>query len=732
MDRQGGQRETIELAPLTDAETVVLLSRLFASEDAPPLRELEHLAKEAEGLPFFAHELARYLSHTVSAENAPSHLQLGNMLRRRVEGLPDDDRRLLEIVSIAGGPIEHEVAGLAARATGGIKRTLTVLERSSFIRSTSIGSDRRAEIYHHKLRETVIAGLAPETRRSHHCAIADAILTTATPNLSRVVDHYDAAGERDAVRRYVVPAAKQAASLFAFERAAGLYRRAVEVGSPDLRPWELYARLGDALSECGRGREAGEAFERAADLLPVASERDHGVFLRRRSAEQYLQSGQWTRAPRALDRVLEPLGIEMPQSTAEATYRIVVNRVRAEFRLRFSSLATTNAPIAVADRAELLRTLTQVYSFSDYLTGMAFASQLLADALEVGDPRQIMLGLALESVIWASTPGGLAKKQADRLLSRFTELLSHAGPFERAGYHNCKGMISWYAGDFLEAVRCLDLSPAEFRTARRDVAFYLAVTQSFRFPALAHLGRISLLSSELEVQLLDAEARGDNYFLAVAAQGHQTLAWLAADRPDRALYWRDRVLSILPAGFTVSHQMCTVSKTLVHLYRGDGHEALAAVESAWPNLRKLQFLRMPYFGEDLRQLRARALLSAASAAARRGRPEEHLVRRALEVADEIALDPAPHAVGHAALIRAGAAVLRGEHRRAQHLLADALDCFDLTNLRLYAETTRLALGNLSSEGGDVRRTRALEWMKSEGISNPRALAETMAPGCFIP
>ena len=80
---------------------------------------------------------------------------------------------------------------------------------------------------------------------------------------------------------YALRAAHAADRALAFLRAARLYRAAIDLGAPS--PEILYARLGQALANAGRGAEAAEAYLQAASLSHGAEATE----LRRMAAEHF-------------------------------------------------------------------------------------------------------------------------------------------------------------------------------------------------------------------------------------------------------------------------------------------------------------------------------------------------------------------------------------------------------------------------------------------------------------
>src|SRR5690606_17305496 len=127
--------------------------------------------------------------------------------------------------------------------------------------------NHRLEFYHDKLRESVLGALSNESRVEHHKALGHALMRATEPNPLAAIDHFEAGKDLQAVQRYIFGAANQANKLLAFERAARLYERAIEVKLRDVPEHELQRRLGSALGSAGHGKKSAQAYTRAALLL---------------------------------------------------------------------------------------------------------------------------------------------------------------------------------------------------------------------------------------------------------------------------------------------------------------------------------------------------------------------------------------------------------------------------------------------------------------------------------
>jgi serine/threonine protein kinase len=481
----------VPIARLRDSDIrALVMHALGPASSTVRERMLERCAQEAAGYPFFAHAIGRYLIEGAHQDlEADADLSLTHVLSQRLAALPAVARQLVEVVAVAGGPLEPQLILRAAGLGDSVRPALRYLESLQFLRSERLGPERRTEIYHHRIREGVLAHLDGETRRALHRSVADAMLTALSPNLPQIVDHYIAAGELDSVRRYAASAARQAADAYAFVRSGDLYRLAIELGSSELSMMELHARLGDVLANAGHGRDAGKAYERAAELgAEAAAPADYLLSLRKRAADQYLKSWQRLDAARTLETVLEPLGIKMPSNRARALLETAFNRFRSS-RLRRKLRSAKVAPPQLADRLDVLLTLMKVYSMVDHVYGIAFGSRLLREALQYGDPRFIQYGLACECASWSALRGSFARRQADAHLAQLKELgRTYGDNYVRTVIRSCTGELHHFRGEFVQALPHLEAALSGLRDLRAGLTEDLAVQTTFYLAALGFLG----------------------------------------------------------------------------------------------------------------------------------------------------------------------------------------------------------------------------------------------------
>src|SRR5262249_18433966 len=132
------------------------------------------IARESGGNPFFVTELVRHISEGPGsfASSEAREVTLDEVLWDRIRRLPGGARRFLEAVAVSGQPVRQasafRVAGLGVDGLA----SLAVLRAGHLVRSTGQGSLDDVEVYHDRIRETVIKHLAPEVLKTWHGELA--------------------------------------------------------------------------------------------------------------------------------------------------------------------------------------------------------------------------------------------------------------------------------------------------------------------------------------------------------------------------------------------------------------------------------------------------------------------------------------------------------------------------------------------------------------------------------
>jgi eukaryotic-like serine/threonine-protein kinase len=723
----------IELAPLESSESLALIRQLLPPELQGEGR-LESLYLEAGGSPFFLCELGRYFK-SVGADSDASVLRVEAMLQHRTAQLPPDARRVLELVSVAGEPLEQRVLLRAAGLEPAQLPLIRTLEQLSFVR-TAPGPDRLAEVYHHRVSDHLLDSMTDEVRHAHHAALASALLLASKPNLQSVVEHSERAGDLAAVMRYIVPAARQAADAFAFARAAALYRRALDLGVTDMDQAELHTQLGSVLANAGRGREAGEAYELAARLLEQGAGTDvrRLLYLRRRAAEQFLQSGHDQQAVDALRDVLSAHGISFPESRAQALSWALGLRLKSLLKkLAVPTRAEHEVPPVLNERFDAVWAVSMRLTMVNHTRTSYFAARCLMSALEAREPSRMVLGLSLEAPNVAMVPAAFFQKRADRMLDIAQGLADGTGKaYDRAIVLSGRGATEWLRGRWRPALEMMDQASELIRRSSQGVSWEHALFEMWSLAALAQLGRFKELAQRAHQTMRDAEQRDDRYLARNCCLGQATLAWLAEDRAEWAMKMAERAIAWSPEEYTTQHYHHYLTCAQSLLYQGHAAAAYQRSVTEWPRLKENLFLGAPCVRDELLHLRGRTALAAAAAPAAGPVSARDLLGLVRKDARALASHGLECASGWAQLLNAGADCLEGKPQSARERLEGARRDFGKADMHAYEQAAAYCHGELLASAGQPLRQGALDYFAREGVVQPLRFIAMLAPGLLTP
>jgi eukaryotic-like serine/threonine-protein kinase len=537
--------------------------------------------------------------------------------------------------------------------------------------------------------------------------------------------HFLGSGQPERAADYFARAADQAAEALAFDRAAGLYRRARELqtdASPSGIIHRLNARLGDALANSGRGAEAAAAYLAA---VPDASVAD-AIELQRRAAMQFLISGHIDEGLATLRTVLRAIGMALPITPRRALYSLLVQRARIRLRgLVFRERDPSEIAPTDLTRIDVCWSAGAGLSVVDTIRGADFQARGLLLSLAAGEPSRIARALAMEAA-HAASAGGSNRKTTTRLLDRAGELASRVeDPYARGMVALARGVSAYLEGRWTVAQLECDRAETIFRDSCTGVAWELDTAHAFALWGLSHQGAVAELSHRWPILLNRARARGDLYAVMNLSSYIMSIVRLAADDPetaDREL--RQTMSQWSREGYHVQHNDALWAAVQIQLYRGDGAAAWGLIDRTWPALRRSLLLRVQFIRTSMHFLRARGALAAA-VAVDGSRPAEarSLLAVARRAARRLERERMPCPTAYARLIRGALAAVGGDSSQAVLRLTQAVACFEAVDMRLCAAAARRRLGEfLGGTRGQEEIDRADRWMSDQKIKNPASMA----------
>jgi eukaryotic-like serine/threonine-protein kinase len=704
---------------LSKTESYAMLHDLLGSSASGLEPFSDAILNEARGNPFLLEQLARYAA--TSDRAATTGITLAIMLDARLRHLPKGARQFIDALAVAGRPINPEVVYQAAELRGDELPLVSSLRAAQFLRTG--GSGHTLELYHDRIRETFAKQLAPKKVTQIHRRLAQALEARGIDDPESLFEHYLGAGERARAATHAAVAARKAASALAFDRAAGFYRRALELApARGAELVDLKRGLGDALVNAGRLAEAAQAY---LEVAQVTSAR-HSLDFKRRAAQQLLMGGHINEGLDLIRSVLAAVGLTYPAGPKRALLSLLLKRLQIRLRgLKFTERDASQIPEFDLVRVDTCFAVAAGLGWVDLIRGADFQSRHLLLALRAGEPYRVARAMAFESAHIASRGGAASERAAQ--IARWAEDLS-----QKVGHPHAIGLSIWargvgtyLVGHWKEAADLCERAAEVLRDQCTGVTWELTIANRFMLSALLYRGEIAEVSRRVPVLLAAALEQG-NLFAATDLRTRLNLVWLAADDPTRA---RTEVIDALKSwpheGFHLQHYTSMQALGQIEMYTGDSEVAYRHIQGQWKALEQSMLFRIQILKIDALHLQARAALASAAGSKEKAQRLRIAERRAQQIAKERIAWSLPFVT----VIRAAIAWQRGELSNAAELLTEAVKGFDLADLGLYAASTRRRLGE--TLGGDRGRELIAEadaWMLKQNLQNPVAMTRTMTPG----
>ncbi len=744
---QAGPRAEIAVGDLDPEAGQALAAALLGTTVGEREALAERIAREAGGNPLFICELARLFTDSETRRTAllsrpdcpdgsgePScgsgtQSSLDEVLWTRVCRLPEEARRLLETLAVAGRPIPLRFACAAAERPADY-RLLAGLRTGHLLRTSGPRLDDEADTYHDRVRESILSRLPADVLREHHARLAAVLETVPAPEADVLARHHHQAGNLDRALGWYVAAADQAATALAFDRATDLYRTAQGVAAQlGADPPGLQERLADALANLGRGPEAAaEYLGAAAACAPVRSgaQANQGVLrLKGKAAFQFCISGHVDEGRAAFREVLRAVGMKMPARPLLAAMSVLALRLWLRVRgLHLTNRVGRPPSRAEIDRIDTLRSVSVGISVVDPIVGAYFQTRGTLLALASGDAHRAALALAWEAA-HNSLTGLPGRRHTERLLAAAAQAAEQAGqPHGTAMVDLARGIACFMEGRFRDAwVHCDAASALLARVV--DVPWERDTSKLFAIWGLLYQGDYASAREKCTGLYRECEARGDRYMLTNLGTQVTTLLSLAAGRSDEAARNLDGVLANwTKVGFNVQHHGGVLARAYVHLYDQDGL-------AAWRHLRRQALAYHTSLLAQCQNIRIdRAAMEARAAlAAYRQTGERGWLRTADRRARRLEREGLPWSVGLAALVRAATAQARGQLAAAVEQLRRAVTEFETCPAAHLAAVARRHLGRLLGPvHGRDDTIAADEWFAHHAIADPERFAGTWAPG----
>ena len=721
----------LRLGPLSveaSAELAMELLRGDLNLSGKEVEQVGMIAEEAAGHPLFIHELVHYYRES-GPERTGGTFRLDDVLWNRIQTLDDDLRRLVELVSISFGPLRQEIAGIAL----GVKpeevfRRAARLRVMHLARTSGPGEEDLVEPYHDRVRESVHARMSDDVKNAWHMKLAKVMKVSHHVEPERLAAHLEIIGERQQAAAFITEAADQATSALAFDRAAGLYEKAIRlrkmesgVVDPELIR-TLNGRLGDALANAGRGKDAAHAM---LEAVP-GSRADDALELKQRAASQLLCSGYLDEGFEITRQVLQSIGIHMPRTSFGALVSLLWRRVLIRIRgLKYRERDETQISPSDLANIDVLDCVARGLGFTDHLRGADFNTRFLLAALRLGEPQRILAAMSLEANYAAgNSPNSDYLRRTLASCERIQERLHN--PVTKAYIDSAHGYTNFMRGEW-EIARIHAKAAAENLAEIGGLYWERGMVNFQWLWAQFYLGDLADMTRRMSSLLQNARERGDLFSVAGLVLGLNNVVLLNQYGSLRAEQEIDEILARWTVhGYHLQHYWALVSRVHICLYDGNWEKAHRFILRDWKKMERSFLTQIPSILFEGLYLRARvALLHAAHSD---GQTRKKMLQRAKRDITRLNKGRLPWVLALGRLAKAGYLALTGEAPAAQGTLEEAIDRLDACQMRMYAAAARIRMGEFrGGNTGKLLMEQGHLYMASQGVTDEIRMINMLSP-----
>jgi len=557
---------SLYLEPLTDGAMDALLCGL-----APGLPESlrERVRERADGIPLYAVETVRMLLDRGLLERAGDEYRptgavetleipetLHALIAARLDGLPSEERRLLEDASVLGKTFTRRgLATLSGRTEDELEPLLVSLVRKEVLglQLDPRSPDRGQYGFLQALMQRVAYETLSRTeRKARHLAAADYLSTGWGPEddevveviASHLIDAYEAAPEaddapviRERARAQLERAGDRAGSLGASFEAQLYFDRAAGLAADPVARAELLERAGAMAWRAGDSERATERLEEAARRFAESGDTHASARISGRLGEIMWQTGRLEEALEQMEAAYATLGGDEEDADTAA--------LAAELgRLHFFA----------GNRERALERIEQALATAETLRLPEVTSQALnTKALALGRPEESLalmrhaLGIALEYDLTSA---------AGRAYFNLSYLLSGRDRFEEtvAILEDALSLTRRRGDRFQELMTIGQLAEALTTVGRWD-------------DALKHVAEIGTASPE------------HGYLAVSTSAGAVSMIYVHRGELDRATPLVEQTAAV--ASDAQSRAQAATVRAIVAAGHGNHAEALCAAEEAY-------------------------------------------------------------------------------------------------------------------------------------------------------
>jgi hypothetical protein len=723
----GGRRaheHTISLLALTSNAVEALCAQRLGAHASKHAEVVARIVREAQGSPFLAFQLAALAEAKLARGDGLDTLSVGELIEQMGSLLPEDARRLLATLAVAGRPMQPKLALRAAGVKHEGRSHLHALRGLNLVRTRDAAGERLVECYHDRVRESVQASLTADQRRQLHENLLRALEFSGQADADWLHSLALGAEQRDQALHYGILAAERANETLAFERAAELYDTCIQLSNdPGANGGELWSKFALALACCGRGARAADAYLEAAKHASG----DAALTFTRFAASHLLRSGRFDEGELQVRRVLGAMNISVPETERAMIAALLWENGRLKLRgTGFVPRKEQDLPANLLAQLDMLDALSIETQSYDPLRSALFSARGLRLALDAGEPTRVVRALSSAAVMATASASADRARRSEELLGRAEKLArSLGGERVLAGVYSARAVSAFLLGSMKDVIEPSYEAERLYRADSHGLDYYRRFAAvSSRIGAFHILGEEKRFLSELRATLQEARDT-DNAAAQLQMALNQTVAEEVEGQPELSIPRLDRQRGELPKlhfgtlhVLHLSAVMCAASSTREFEW------ADAYLRDVWPVYEQSMVRRNATLAFLVHTFRARLNLNRW-AVLRGPYDPAALVREDERLISKFVLPSSKAQLLH---VRARLAVLRGDKQQAVPLLRQGAEIFAAADRPCDAMRERYALGVLigGTEGESIR-SDAEKQLRASGYANPTRAVQAFYP-----
>lgn len=746
--------EKIIVGELSDNDARRLVFGLFDKQKVSD-RRVEMIVREANGNPFFINELVYYSQQTYqekldnlvsqNIETTPvietnlssqtDELQdsledlsivttrLEDVIYYRISQLPIAAQRLMEIIAVAGQPIARLIAKRTADLDREEPAAVALLRTNHLIRVRGSKELDKIEVYHDRIRETIINKLTKSKLKDYHSKLASVLELIENIDPEVLLVHFQGAGDTQKAIKYASLAADQAMEGLAFDHAAKLYKLIIELQPTESKIGELEEKLALALTNAGRTIEAAQAYLLAAGEV---KERLKVLKLKQSAAEQLLRGGHVEEGLSVLGDVLAQTGMYLPQKTWQSLVWLLFGQLQLWWRgVKFKERNISEIAPEEIVKIDICWSAATGLTMVDAIRGTDFQVRHLNYALKVGEPYRLARAFAWEITFASTNPRETKRLQT---FSKLAENLVNKidNPHAQGLYLLMSGMAHFFLGKWAEAYELTKKAGKILRERCTAVNWEIYTAEVFLFRTLFQLGELAEILERVNLIVKEAQSCGDLYAETSLRTRASYLYYLILDKPEQASNeLKEAIEKWSQTGFHAQHYYSFVAYCEIALYCGDGEKAWELIKENWAKLKRSLMMRVQFILIEACYLFTRVTIASALKTDKK----EYFLSKALKFIKRLEKEKIGYSQAYSLLGRAALTSFTADNNSVITYLSEAENKFLESKMLLHVATTQYVRGKLIGglEGTELL-SKAEKAMKEQKIENINAFVQMMLPG----